>query len=88
MNTELIKKILLRIEGGNSVFNTLTVKSAVALGAPADKFFNNEELEILRPTLDDLSRQGYLTIEFKSAVNTYLVHMTAQGAALLRRLRG
>jgi hypothetical protein len=83
---DFTRDLLLRIEGGQSVFETADRDEAAILHRQSE--LSREEAERLRGHLDSLEQDRLIEIEFKSLAHAYSVRgLTSKGRALLDTMR-
>ena len=85
---DLIRDILLKIEGGQRMFETLSSDEARLLEIPVETPMSREEADKLIYHLDLLGRDGTIEIEAQLGVGSYLIKgLTRQGHDYLDSIR-
>lgn len=85
---DMVRDLLLKIEGGQRRFDIITPEIAAALGAPADRSIPREEADKLSGHLDLLSQAGYLTEGTRYGGGVYYADgLTWEGHEFLDTLR-
>jgi hypothetical protein len=79
-DTDLIRDILLKIEDGQKMFNTLSSDEAPLLGISLETPMSREEADKLIYHLDLLDREGIIEIETRLVGGSYLIKgLTREG---------
>jgi hypothetical protein len=87
-DTNYIRDLLLRIQGGETSFSPISTESAAILGLPAEDALPKEEAEELGHYLDYLEREGLIAIAFRSAAGAVSVKgLTHAGQVFLQASR-
>jgi Hypothetical protein (DUF2513) len=82
---DLIRDILLKIEGGQRLFEPISSDTAAALGT-LETPISREEADRLSGHLDLLEKEGFIAIEMRSAAGAYWVKgLTSRGHDFLER---
>lgn len=85
---DLIRDILMEIEGGQRVFETTSSDEAAALGIPLETSRSQKEADRLRGHLDLLGQSGFIEIEERTGAASYLIKgLTWQGHDFLDSVR-
>jgi hypothetical protein len=85
---DLIRDILMKIEGGQQVFEPISSDMASCLSIPLETPMSKEEADQLRGHLDLLDRDGTIEIEARQVGGSYLIKgLTRQGHDYLDRIR-
>jgi len=89
MDVDLIRDILVRIEGGQRSFSVLPVDSAQALGIEPETKLTRQEAKNLEDHLNLLDDRGLIKIAFRSGAGSYAIDgLTLQGRDYLRQIKG
>ena len=84
-----LRDLLLQMEAGRTVFETVSAEVAASLGYVPEKPLSQEEADKLRGHLDLLEEKGLIEIEMRSAAGAYYIKgLTLRGGEFLERELG
>jgi hypothetical protein len=85
---DLIRELLLKIEGGQTSFEAISGDGASFLGIETETFLTREQADKLSSHLDLLEQAGFIEIAFRSLGGTLIVkRITWQGYDFLDSIR-
>ncbi len=84
---DLIRELMLKIEGGDRIFNVLSHEVAAAIGVPTEEARTHEEAEKLRYHLDLLVKGGFIEVTDYIGGVTEVEAITWEGHDFLDSIR-